>query len=499
MSGLAGLDAPILLDLLMRREVSAVEVLHAHLERIAELDRKLHAFLSLNPRAEEEARALDASGPSGGARPLHGLPVAIKDNIATERLTTTCGSRILDGFIPTRDATVVARLRAAGAIVLGKTNLDEFAMGSSTENSAFGPTRNPWDLARVPGGSSGGSAAAVSAGMAPAALGSDTGGSVRQPAAFCGLVGLKPTYGRVSRLGLVAFASSLDQVGPFAATVAGCARILGAIAGPDAGDSTSARAPVRDYVRACGLGVRGLRIGLPREYFGEGLDPEIDRCVRSAAAALEGEGAQVEEVSLPHTRYAIPTYYLIATAEASSNLARYDGVRYGFHVDPGLGFRAMVRATRGANFGTEVKRRIMLGTFVLSAGYYDQYYGRAMRVRTLLRRDFEEAFASGIHALLAPTTPALPFHLGEKADDPLAMYLSDVYSAPANLAGIPGLSVPAGLASSGLPIGVQLLGPDFSEEVLLRIGAAIEARVGRLVPPIVSRLATRPTRSTPPS
>ncbi len=482
MNGLAGRSAEELLRLLRAREVSALEVVRDHLARIELVDRELGAVLRVNDRAEDDARAVDARIAAGDAGTLAGLPIALKDNLLTAGLATTAGSRILEGFVPARDATVVARIRAAGAVILCKTNLDEFAMGSSTENSAFGPTRNPWDLTRVAGGSSGGSAAAVAAGLAPIALGSDTGGSVRQPAAFCGVVGLKPTYGRVSRFGLVAFGSSLDQIGPMSATVAGCALTLGVIAGGDPADSTSSSLPVPDYRAGLGEGVAGLRIGIAREYFDANLDPQIAGAMRAASAALVAAGARVEEVSLPNTRYSVPAYYLVATAEASSNLARYDGVRYGLRAAGSHSVGQMYRATRGEGFGDEVKRRIMLGTFALSAGYHDAFYGKAQRVRTLLRGDFERVFAAGVDLLLCPTTPTVAFRIGEKVDDPLAMYLSDVYTATANLAGVPAISVPAGTSAEGLPIGAQLLGADFSEAKLLRGAAVIEAALGPLAP-----------------
>ena len=490
MTGLAGLDSGELLKRLRRGEVSSLEITRACLERIHSLDDRLHAFLRVNPTAEDEAKQVDLRRSNGGD--LAGIPVAIKDNILTAGLATTCGSRILESFVPVRDATAVSRLRAAGAVLLGKTNMDEFAMGSSTENSAFGPTRNPWDPERVPGGSSGGSLVAVAARMAPLALGSETGGSVRQPAAFCGVVGLKPTYGRVSRYGLVAFGSSLDQIGPAARSVRGVARLLGVIAGVDPADATSACTKPGDYVGACGRGVKGMRVGMPGEYFGEGLDREIEEAVRRTAAHLEQEGATIEEISLPHTRYTIPTYYLIATAEASSNLARYDGVRYGMRAGPEGDVNQMYRATRGAGFGPEVKRRIMLGTYALSAGYYDAFYGKAQRVRTLLRRDFTDVFDSGVDLLLTPTTPTPAFRLGEKVDDPLAMYLSDTYTATANLAGLPAMSLPVGLTVSGLPIGAQLIGPMFEEERLFRAGAVIETLFGSQTPPLLE--ATDPSR-----
>jgi len=476
---LAGSTAHDLLALLDRKEVSAVDVARAHLERIAAADPAVHAVLRLNPAAESEAGEQDALRRAGKAGPLCGVPVAIKDNLCTAGIETTAGSRILEGFVPVRDATAVARLRAAGAVILCKTNLDEFGMGSSTENSAFGPTRNPWDLARVPGGSSGGSAAAVVAGMAPLALGSDTGGSVRQPAAFCGLAGLKPTYGRVSRLGLIAFGSSLDQVGPLARTTGDCALALAALAGRDALDSTSSDRPVDSYREAAGAGVRGLTIGLPREFFGAGLDAEVEAAVRLAAKALEDEGAVIRSVSLPNARFSVPVYYLVATAEASSNLARYDGVRYGRRAPGVHRLREAYEQTRGQGFGAEVKRRIMLGTYALSAGYAEAFYGKALRVRTLLRRDFDGVFDSGVDALLSPTTPTPAFRIGEKSQDPLAMYLSDIYTVMASLAGVPALSVSCGRSGSGLPIGAQIVGPAFAESTLLRIAGAIESTVGR--------------------
>jgi aspartyl-tRNA(Asn)/glutamyl-tRNA(Gln) amidotransferase subunit A len=477
MSAPADLDAGRLLGRLEAGEVSAVEILRSCLARIDALDPELNAFVRPNPRAEEEAAASDARRATGEAGPLEGLPVAVKDNLDTAGLETSCASSVLEGFLPTDDATAIARLRGAGAVLLGKTNLDEFAMGSSTEHSAHGPSRNPWDPTRVPGGSSGGSAVAVAARMAPLALGSDTGGSVRQPAAFCGVVGLKPTYGRVSRYGLVAFGSSLDQIGALARSVGDVARLLGTVAGADPHDATSSNRPLDDYMAACEAEVRGLRVGLPREYFDDGLDPDVERAVRGAADVLARQGAAVEEVTLPHTRYSIPTYYLVATAEASSNLARYDGVRYGRREPAAEGpesLRMMYRRNRSAGFGPEVKRRIMLGTYALSAGYYDRFYGKAQRARTLLSREFAELFSSGIDLLLTPATPSTAFKLGEKADDPLQMYLSDVYTTTANLVGIPGLSVPAGRTADGLPVGCQLLAPHFEESRLFRAGAALE-------------------------
>jgi len=467
--------AASLLDQVRSGQRSALELARETLEGIERADAPLNCFLRIDPRAEENARAVDERVRRGEHLPLGGLPVAVKDNILTADLETTCGSRILAGFRPLEDATAVQRLRRAGAVVVGKTNLDEFGMGSSTETSAYGPTRNPWDTTRVPGGSSGGSAAALAAGLVPLALGSDTGGSIRQPSAFCGTVGLKPTYGRVSRYGLVAYGSSLDQIGPMGTCTEDVARGFAAIAGHDPRDSTStAEAPAEDPVAACGAGVRGLRVGLPSEYFPHGLDAEIDEAVRRGAALLESEGARLEPVTLPHSRFTIPTYYLIAPAEASSNLARYDGVRYGVRAAGAADPIAMLATTRGSGFGTEVKRRIMLGTFALSAGYYDAYYGKAQRVRTLIRRDFLDVFGAGIDVVLCPTTPTPAFRLGEKIDDPLAMYLNDVFTVTANLAGIPALSVPVGTTRSGLPIGAQLMGPPLAEATLLRAGAVLE-------------------------
>jgi aspartyl-tRNA(Asn)/glutamyl-tRNA(Gln) amidotransferase subunit A len=473
MNALTRASAGRLHTLLAAGETSALEVAEAHLDAIASRDDDLGCFLRLNPDARLEAERADSRRRRGEAGTLTGIPVAIKDNLTTAGLETTCASRTLDGFVPLRDATAVARLREAGAVILGKTNLDEFSMGSSTENSCRSPTRNPAAPDHVPGGSSGGSAAAVGAGFCPLALGSDTGGSIRQPAAFCGVVGLKPTYGRVSRFGLVAYASSLDQVGPLTRSVEDAASALAVIAGDDANDSTCSASPVPDYVRSIDRGVRGLRVGLPREYFPAGLDPEVKSAVDQAATELERQGARLEEVSLPHSRYAIPAYYLVATAEASSNLARYDAVRYGTRADAER-LVEMYRSSRGSGFGAEVKRRIMLGTFALSAGYHDEFYGKAQRVRTLICSDFESVMRDGIDLLLTPPSPTPAFRLGEKSEDPLAMYLSDVYTVTANLAGLPGLVVPVGRTGSGLPVGAQLLAGHFAEENLFRAGAAIE-------------------------
>ena len=465
-------DARALLD---QGEISSSELTQALLDRIAAVDNQVRAFLAIDDEyALEQARAADEqlrSRHTGASGPLHGIPLAIKDVISTEGLTTTCGSRILEEYVPPYDATAVVRLKAAGAVLLGKTNCDEFAMGSSNENSGFFVTHNPWDLARVPGGSSGGSAAAVAAGEAPGALGTDTGGSIRQPAAFCGVTGLKPTYGRVSRYGLVAFASSLDQIGPMARTARDCALLLGAIAGADPLDSTSVPQPVPDYLAALTGDLRGLRVGVPREYFVEGIEPGVEAATRAAIAVLRDGGAQVVDVSLPHTRYALPVYYIVAPAEASANLARYDGVRYGLRV-PDETYWDELEKTRGAGFGPEVRRRIMLGTYALSAGYYDAYYRRAQQVRTLIRRDFEQVFEQ-VDLLAAPTTPMVAFAIGAKVNDPLAMYLADVCTLPINLAGVPGLVVPCGF-SEGLPVGLQLIGRPFDEPTLLRAGDAYQ-------------------------
>ncbi len=452
---------------------SARDVVETHLSAVAGREAELHAFnLVLADEARAGADEIDrrvAAGEDPG--PLAGVPVALKDNLCTRGIPTTCSSRILEGWRPPYDATVVARVRAAGAVVVGKTNMDEFAMGSSTENSAFGPTRNPHDPSRVPGGSSGGSAAAVAAGFASLALGSDTGGSIRQPAALCGVVGVKPTYGLVSRYGLVAFASSLDQVGPFAGSVADAALLLDVIAGHDPADSTSVPRPAPSCSAVLGDGVEGLRIGVVRELL-EGIDPEVAARVSAAAAALDAAGAKVEEVGVPATTLALSAYYVLATAEASSNLARYDGARYGLRV-AGDDVTAMYGATRAAGFGAEVKRRIMLGTYALSAGYYDAYYGQAQRARTLIIRAFDVAYAS-YDLLLAPVTPTTAFPLGAKTADPLTMYLSDVCTIPSNLAGHPAISVPYGLGAGGLPIGVQILAPALAETTMFRAAAALE-------------------------
>jgi aspartyl-tRNA(Asn)/glutamyl-tRNA(Gln) amidotransferase subunit A len=473
MSALTELSAGEIAARVARRDASAEEVARAHLERIGALDPRLDAFLDVFPeRALERARRLDrALGRGEPAPPLCGVPLALKDVLDVEGLPTTCGSALLSGYRPPFTATAVARLEAAGAVVLGKTNMDEFAMGSSTENSAYKKTRNPWDVTRVPGGSSGGSAVAVAAGLAPIALGSDTGGSIRQPAALCGVVGLKPTYGRVSRYGLVAFASSLDQIGPFARNVDDAARVCAALFGPDPHDATSADVPAPDFAAALAGGLRGVRLGVPWRFLEAGVDAGVMSAFRQALRDLEAGGARLVDVELPHAPHAIATYYIVATAEASSNLARYDGVRYGRR-EQARELRAMYGETRDHGFGAEVKRRIILGTFVLSSGYYDAYYLRAQKVRTLIRRDFERAFED-CDAVATPTSPVPAFRLGERSDDPLQMYLADVFTVPANLAGLPALSLPCGFAS-GLPVGLQLQGRRFDEATLVRVGAAYE-------------------------
>jgi aspartyl-tRNA(Asn)/glutamyl-tRNA(Gln) amidotransferase subunit A len=460
-----------------RGELTAEQATSDALARIAAENAELGAFLQVaREEALERARAIDAKRARGESLgPMAGVPIAIKDAICTRGIVSTAGSKILEGYVPPYDAAVIERLHAAGAVVVGKTNMDEFAMGSSNENSAYGPVKNPWDLARTPGGSSGGSAAAVAARLTPCALGSDTGGSIRQPASYTGTVGIKPTYGRVSRYGLIAFASSLDQIGPFATDVRGAARVLSVIAGHDGRDSTSLAAPVDALEAACDRGVASLRVGVPDEYFAEGLDPEVAASVRAAIDALRDAGCSINPVKLPHTRFAVATYYVLATAEASSNLARFDGVRYGLRADPKHELRAMYGATRDAGFGVEVKRRILLGTFVLSAGYYDAYYAKAQKVRTLVRRDFEEAFRS-VDVICSPTSPTAAFRLGEKSGDPLAMYLGDVYTLPASLAGVPAMSVPCAPTKAGLPVGLQIVARPLEEATMLAVAAAWEAR-----------------------
>ena len=459
--------------LLRKREISSLELTRACLDRVRAVEPKLNAFINVSEReAIEQARAADRRLASDGAAALCGIPLAIKDAYCTRGVATTCGSRILEKFVPPFDATVIAKLRDEGAVFIGKTNMDEFGMGSSTENSAFGPTLNPHELGRVAGGSSGGSAAAVAADECLAALGEDTGGSIREPAAFCGVVGLKPTYSRVSRYGIIAYASSLDQVGPFAKSVRDASILLRSLAGIDPNDSTCSARPVPDYERALTGDVKGLRIGVPREYFVEGMQPSVESAVRAALKQYESMGAKVDEISLPHTDYAIAAYYLIATAEASANLARYDGIRYGLRVE-GANNIELYDRTRAAGFGAEVKRRIMLGTFALSAGYYDAYYLKAQKVRTLIRQDFERAFER-CDLIVTPVAPTTAFRIGEKTTDPLTMYLSDIFTISVNLAGLPGLALPCGYDENGLPIGMQIIGPPFSEENVLRAGDAYE-------------------------
>ena len=456
------------------REASAAEIVQSVFRRIDAVEKDIHAYLLLTREAAlAEAERADAAIRKGDIRPLTGIPIALKDLLCTRGITTTCASRILHNFVPPYDATVVEKLRDAGAVFTGKTNMDEFAMGSSTETSGFGITRNPWDLERIPGGSSGGSAAAVAADECSAAIGSDTGGSIRQPAALCGVVGMKPTYGRVSRYGLVAFASSLDQIGPFTKDVEDCAIIMNVIAGYDPRESTSVPAEVPDYRQSLARGIEGWTVGIPKEYFIEGIDPEVMTAIRKTIGVIEGLGAKCIEISLPHTEYCLAVYYIVAPAEASSNLARYDGVRYGFRAPDNRDLLDMYRKSRSAGFGAEVKRRIMLGTYVLSSGYYDAYYKKASQVRALIKQDFDEAFRQ-CDVILTPTTPTPAFRIGEKTDDPLQMYLSDIFTISTNLAGIPGISVPCGFTQAGLPIGVQFLAGHFEEAKLIQIAAAYE-------------------------
>ena len=464
--------------LLQKREISSRELTLAVIERIAAVEPRVRAYLALTTeRALAQADAADARIAAGERGPLLGVPVAIKDVLTTSGVATTCGSKMLQNFVPPYDATVVSRLFDAGAVMVGKTNMDEFAMGSSTENSAYHPTHNPWDLTRVPGGSSGGSAAAVAAGEAIYALGSDTGGSIRQPAALCGVVGMKPTYGRVSRYGLVAFASSLDQAGPLTRTVRDTATVLNVICGHDAADSTSAPLDVPDFAADLDKGVKGMRIGVPKEYMPPTLDAGVRARVDEALAALEAQGAIVDrEVALPSTEAALAVYYIIAPSEASANLARYDGVKYGFSYQQGEGMWDNMEKTRGRGFGAEVKRRIMIGTYALSSGYYDAYYLKAQKVRTVIRREFDAAFET-YDALVAPVTPTTAFKIGEKTADPYEMYLNDVFTLPVNIAGLPGLSVPAGFVD-GLPVGLQVIGKPFDEAAVLRVAHAYEQAAG---------------------
>lgn len=472
------LTAGELLKRLDAGEITSEEVTEAYLERIAEIDSRFNSYITINAEnAMEQAREADRKRADGDKAPLLGVPVALKDLIATKGIRTTCASRILDNFIPPYDAHVASKLKDAGAVILGKTNMDEFAMGSSNETSHFGPVRNPWNPDTAPGGSSGGSAAAVAADLCAAALGSDTGGSIRQPASLCGVVGLKPTYGRVSRFGLVAFASSLDQIGPMTKDVTDSAIIMNVIAGHDPYDSTCADEPVADYTADLGKGIEGMVIGAPEEYFVEGMDPEVEKSIRDLVKLLEGEGAKIKPISLPHTKYGVPTYYVLAPAEASSNLARYDGVRYGFRAEGAENLLEMYTSTRENGFGAEVKRRVMLGTYALSSGYYDAYYLKAQKARTLIKDDFAKAF-SDVDVILTPTSPSPAFGIGERTDDPLSMYLSDIFTINVNLAGLPGVSVPCGHTSSGLPIGAQLIGNYFDEAGILRAARVIEQVTG---------------------
>ncbi len=454
-------------------EINATEIVDGVFARIEKHDGELGAYLALcAEKARTEAIMIDATRAGGGSLgPLAGVPIALKDNLVTKGTATTAGSKILDGWIPPYDATVVEKLRAAGAIIIGKTNLDEFGMGSSTERSAFKPTKNPWDTARVPGGSSGGSAAAVAAGLATASLGTDTGGSIRQPAAFCGVVGLKPTYGRVSRWGVIAYASSLDQVGPLARSVEDCALVLEAIAGHDPRDSTSLSTPAPSFTEALGQDVKGLKVGLPAEYFVDALDGDVKAALDKTIAVLRDAGAEIVDVTLPHTHLALAAYYIVAPAEASSNLSRYDGVRYGTRADA-TDLLDLYMKTRGAGFGPEVKRRIMLGTYALRSGYYDAFYKKSQQIRALIKRDFDDAFAK-VDVILTPTTPTAAFAFGAKAT-PMDMYLADIFTLACNLAGLPGMSVPCGLTPGGLPVGAQLLGKPLDEATLIRTGRAIE-------------------------
>jgi aspartyl-tRNA(Asn)/glutamyl-tRNA(Gln) amidotransferase subunit A len=461
--------------LLQQKEISATELTRSVLARIEAVDERLGAYITVAADAAlEQARQADAAIAAGRCHALTGIPLAVKDLICTSGIRTTCASKILENFVPPYDAFVIANLKAQHAVLVGKTNMDEFAMGSSNEHSAFHLTRNPWDLQRIPGGSSGGSAAAVAADMCIGALGSDTGGSIRQPASHCGVVGLKPTYGRVSRFGLVAFASSLDQIGPLTKSVKDAAVLLNAVAGHDPADSTSVPRPVPDYTAGLGRSLEGLTVGLPREYFGlQGLDPEVAAAVEGAVQQIEALGARRVEVSLPGTEHVVAVYYVIAPSEASSNLARYDGVKYGFRDRTAADLMEMYRNTRSKGFGAEVQRRIIIGTYCLSAGYYDAYYGKASQVRTRIVADYRRAFEQ-CDVILAPVAPTPAFAIGEKIDDPLTMYLSDIFTLSANLAGIPGLSVPCGFSSKGLPIGLQILGKHFDEQTLLQVGYAFE-------------------------
>ena len=460
-------------ELLRSRQISSVELTEACLNRIDQVEEKVKSFVTITGElARDKARAADKIIAEGAGSSLTGIPVVIKDVMCTKGVRTTCSSRMLENFIPPYNATVVEKLNNCGAVMIGKANMDEFAMGSSTENSAFFPTHNPWDLTRVPGGSSGGSAASVAADETIYSLGSDTGGSIRQPAALCSVTGLKPTYGRVSRYGLVAFASSLDQIGPLTKDVTDCALVMNAISGYDERDSTSVPEPVPDFTACLTGNIKGMKLGVPEEYFVEGIQPGVDSVIRAAISKFKELGASVEEVSLPHTGYALAVYYIIAPSEASANLARYDGVKYGLSHEEATGMWENMEKTRQYGFGPEVKRRIMLGTYALSAGYYDAYYLKAQKVRTLIQQEFDSVFEK-IDALITPTSPTVPFKIGEKTDDPLQMYLSDVCTLPINIAGIPALSIPAGF-SEGLPVGMQIIGKPFAEETIMKIGHAYQ-------------------------
>jgi aspartyl-tRNA(Asn)/glutamyl-tRNA(Gln) amidotransferase subunit A len=476
MTDLASLSVSEMREGLQSRQFSCVEITSACLKR-ADALQHLNCFIERSPeQALSQAAHVDSLIKDGKSAPLLGIPIGLKDLICTKGIRTTAGSNILRNFIPPYDATVTQRLITAGTVSLGKLNLDEFAMGSSNESSAFGPVLNPWDTSRVPGGSSGGSAAAVAAGICPITLGTDTGGSIRQPASFCGVVGLRPTYGRVSRYGVVAYASSLDQVGAFARNVRDCALATQAIAGFDPNDATSSELPVPNFDAVLGRSIKGLRVGIPKEYFIPGLDPEIRAAVDKALKVLEGMGATIVEISLPHTELAIAVYYILAPAEASSNLARYDGIRYGHRAQGDLDLKELYMRSRSEGFGKEVQRRILIGTYVLSSGYYDAFYLKAQKVRSLIARDFQNAFASSCDLIVAPTTPTPPFKLGENSSDPLTMYLNDIFTVPVNLAGLPGMSVPCGFTTQGLPLGLQLIGKPWDEATLFQVAHAYESQ-----------------------
>ncbi len=462
-----------------KKEISPKDLTESVLDRIEKLDGTLNSYITvMGEKALDSAVIAEEEITAGRYRgPLHGIPLGLKDIFVMKGVPATCGSKMLESFVPPYDATVTKKLLDAGAVILGKNNMDEFAMGSSTETSYFGPTKNPWDVERVPGGSSGGSAAATAASLCLGSVGTDTGGSIRQPASFCGVVGMKPTYGRVSRFGMIAFASSLDQAGPITKTVEDTALILNAISGHDRRDSTCVNTPAPDYTKSLKEDIKGVKVGVPREYFIPGMDSEVEDAAKKAISLVEGLGAEIIEISLPHTEYAVLTYYIIAPCEASSNLARYDGVKYGFRAADASTLRDMYLKTRAEGFGNEVKRRIMLGTYALSAGYYDAYYLKAQRVRTLIKRDFDEAFEK-VDVIMAPTAPETAFRFGEKTGDPIKMYLSDVLTIPCNIAGLPGISVPCGFSSGGLPIGIQVLGKAFDEESVIRVAHAYEQHAG---------------------